>query len=44
MTADDVREFDPTGLALVCDQLDMTVWDMGDGRIVRSSDRMTTFE
>ena len=44
MTEDDVREFDPTGRTIVCDHLDMTVWDVGDGRIVRSGDRTATFE
>lgn len=37
--AADIRELDTTGLKLVCDHEDMTIWDMGDGSIVRSGDR-----
>lgn len=40
----DVRKVDTTGLALVCDHLDMTVWDDGDGRIVRVGDRTRSLE
>ena len=39
-----VRKVDTTGLALVCDHLDMTVWDAGDGRIIRADDRTRSLE
>lgn len=40
----DIHEIDTTGLKLLHDNLEMLVWDMGDGRIIRVSNRTESLE